>query len=256
MPEFVDLQGKVALVTGGAGGLGFACAQLLARLGARVVLSDLPGERLEQAAGILKVPYIPADLSSAEAAQKLVAAVIEPTGQLDVLVACAGVMQTKPFLELTEEDWQRMLDINLSATFFLVQAAGRVMKASGGGAIVLFSSVAGHSGRPMAAHYAASKSALISLTKSAALALAPEVRVNAVCPGIFLTRMWDEIVRDRDLLMGPGAGQAYLEQVVQRTALGRPGKPEELARVVGFLASDAASYITGQAINVDGGLEL
>lgn len=256
MAVSIDLSGKVALVTGGAGGLGQACAQFLVQAGAYVVLTDLPGELLEQTSAGLGVPSIPADLSSKGAAQKLVRAVLESAERLDVLVACAGIMQTKPFLELEEAEWRRMLDVNLSATFFLMQATATAMNASRGGAMVLLSSVAGRSGRSMAAHYAASKAALLSLTKSAALAFAPKIRVNTVCPGVFLTPMWEGIIRDRDQHQGPGTGQAYLQQVIQKTALGRPGVPEELAWVVGFLVSDAASYVTGQSINVDGGLEM
>lgn len=130
------------------------------------------------------------------------------------------------------------------------------MQAQAGGSVVTLASVAARSGRPDAAHYAASKSALLSLNKSAAMAYAPQVRFNTVCPGIFLTPMWETILADRETEFGPGAGQAYLEQVLSKVPLSRVGAMFELSNVVAFLLSDLASYVTGQAVNVDGGLEM
>jgi NAD(P)-dependent dehydrogenase (short-subunit alcohol dehydrogenase family) len=164
-------------------------------------------------------------------------------------------MQTKPMGELTAEDWRRIVDVNLTGVFHVTQAAANHMAAEGG-SIVTLASVAARSGRPNAAHYAATKSALLSLTKSAAMAYAPHVRVNAVCPGVFLTPMWESILADRDTEFGPGAGQAYLKQVLTNVPLGRAGALAELANVVAFLISDLSSYVTGQAVNVDGGLEM
>lgn len=261
MPVPTDLSGRSALVTGATGGLGSACVALLAQAGARVAISDIDADRLGAEADNLReggadVVTLAADLSSAEGNQRLVRQAVDHLGRLDVLVACAGVMQTKPFLELTEADWRRMIDINLSGVFFLVQSAGAAMKEAGGGAIVLFSSVAGRSGRPLAAHYAAAKMGLLSLTKSAAMALAPTVRVNAICPGLFPTPMWDGIIADRARLFGESAGRQYFEQMVEASLLKRAGDPGEAAAAALFLASDAASYITGQALNVDGGIEM
>ena len=116
--------------------------------------------------------------------------------------------------------------------------------------------MAGRSGRANAPAYAASKAGLLSLTKSAALAYGPSVRVNAVCPGIVMTEMWRGIIRDRDHEFGPGAGQQYLDELSARMPLARPGEPQEIAQAVAFLASDLSTYITGQAVNVDGGLEM
>ena len=255
-----DLTGRVVLVTGAAGGLGSAVARAAVDAGATVALCDLPGERLESLREQLaregsSVIAVAADLSAKPACEDVVRSVVAQTGGLHCLVACSGVVQTKALLDLSEDEWLRMININLNGIFFSVQAAGAVMIESGG-SMVLFSSVAGRSGRPLAAHYAAAKTGVLSLTKSAAAAFAPNVRVNAVCPGVFLTEMWDRILEDREEMFGEEAAHGYLNKVVAAAPLGRAGEPSEIASAVMFLLSDAASYITGQALNVDGGLEM
>jgi NAD(P)-dependent dehydrogenase (short-subunit alcohol dehydrogenase family) len=257
----VDMSGRSVLVTGAAGGLGFACAEIFVQAGASVAMSDLPGETLDGAVRKLsaaggEVNGFPADLSYERQCSGMVDEARRRVGRIHSLISCAGVMQTKPLVGLTGEDWRRVIDVNLTGTFFVTQAVGEAMLEDGGGSMVLFASVAARGGRPFAAHYAASKSALLSLTKSAAMAFAPTVRVNAVCPGVFLTGMWDGIMDERRELFGEEAGPRFLEEVKASTPLARVGEPDELASAVLFLASDAASYITGQALNVDGGLEM
>jgi NAD(P)-dependent dehydrogenase (short-subunit alcohol dehydrogenase family) len=256
----IDLDGRVVLVTGGAGGLGVACARLAARAGARIALSDLPGERLDAACALLvdggaDAAALPADLADGAAGRELASATLDRFGRLDGLVACAGIMQTKPFADLSEAEWRRVLDINLTGTFLTVQAAGAAIGEEGG-SIVLFSSVAARSGRPNAAHYAASKAAMLSLTKSAAMAYAPAVRVNALCPGVIMTDMWRGILRDRAEMTGEDRGDEYLEHLRTSAPLQRIGEPDEIAAAALFLLSDLSSFITGQALNVDGGLEM
>jgi NAD(P)-dependent dehydrogenase (short-subunit alcohol dehydrogenase family) len=261
MSMTVELTGRTVLVTGAAGGLGQAVARGVAQAGANVVLSDLPGASLSAAVAQLvgdgvSAYAVSADLSDVGEARRLPARAVDAAGALDGLVSCAGIMQTRPMADLTVQDWGRVIDINLTGVFHVTQAAANHMSTRSGGSIVTLASVAARSGRPDAAHYAASKSALLSLTKSAAMAYAPTVRCNAVCPGVFLTPMWDTILADREAEFGPGAGQAYVAQVLSRVPLNRVGAMPELSNVVAFLLSDLASYITGQAVNVDGGLEM
>lgn len=248
---------KTVVVTGAAGGMGARCAHRLLEAGANVIAHDLDEEGLRAAAsdGLQFCDIVAGDLRDARAAERLLAAA-ERHGGPDALIHAAGVMETQPFLELSTDAWRTMLDVNLTASFSLLRSLGGAMLARSTGAVVLFSSVAGRGGRPLAAHYAASKAGLLSLTKSAAAALGPSVRVNAVCPGVILTRMWDEIIRQRDEQFGEGAGRDYLDQVLEKTCLRRAGGLDEIADVALFLISDASSYVTGQALNVDGGLEM
>lgn len=258
-PLCIDLSGRTAVVTGGAGGLGRASAAALVACGATVVVADRPGDRLDAAVAELgeTVLGIGTDLGLPENCADLPARALAAAGadQLDILVNAVGVMRTQPIGDLTAAQWQHTLTVNLGGVFTTVQNAAPVMR-QGTGSIVTLSSVAGRSGRANAADYAASKAGLLSLTKSAALAYAPGIRVNAVCPGVFLTDMWAGIIADRDREFGPGAGQGYLDEVAAKTPMRRIGDPAEIGATVAFLASDLAAFVTGQALNVDGGLEM
>jgi len=244
-----------------------------------------------EAAGGRALPYR-IDISDAAASQKMVDDVAAQLGHIDILVNNAGVVQTKPMLDLTPADWDRVLDVNLRGAFFLTQAVARQMikqvpdalreaaaapadifntkrsqpsevsetsegsLATSYGKIVSLSSVSGRRGRPLQTHYAASKAAIISLTQSVALALAPyRINANAVCPGIVPTPMWQQIDKDRGQLFGAKPGEA-MAGFINTVPLKRAATPEDIAAAVAFFCSSDADYITGQALNVDGGFEM
>lgn len=287
--------GKVAIVTGAGQGIGKGVALRLAREGASVVIADYNSNTAAatsveiETAGGRALPYA-VNIANVEAVQRMVADVVASFGRIDILINNAGVVQTKPMLDLAVEDWDRVIDVNQRGTFFCLQAVAQQMirqlpdsvrdgaaladvltaqlskpdnaeetaptPAASYGKIVNFSSISGRRGRSLSTHYAASKAAIISITQSAALALAPyRINVNAVCPGIVPTPMWTQIDHDRAQLFGAQEGEA-MAAFIQQVPLKRAATPEDLAGVVAFLCSADADYITGQAINVDGGFEM
>jgi NAD(P)-dependent dehydrogenase (short-subunit alcohol dehydrogenase family) len=254
MPITIDLGGRRALVVGGAGVLGLACAGAFLNAGASVVLSDIDGDRLDAAVASLdagdRASSVVADVTSGESCGELAAA----AGAVDHFVCCAGTARIRPFAELTADEWNAIVAINMTGTFLVTQAIGRRMADRGAGSIVLLSSVAAHGARPQLAHYAAAKAGVLSITKSAAAAFAPQVRVNAVCPGYVPSPIWNHLQADVTALSGEQAAREYIEASQTRCLMGRPGAPEELAAAVLFLCSELASYVTGQHLNVDGGL--
>ncbi len=244
------LQGKVSIITGAANGIGQACARLFAEQGAKVVLADIqdaPGQALAQElqAQGQQPSYVHCDVGRKADVDALVQQVLALHGRVDVLVSNAGIFKASPFLEVSESDFDEVLRVNLKGAFLMGQAAARAMKASGGGAIVHMSSVNGVMAIPEIASYNVSKGGINQLTRAMALALADDgIRVNAVAPGTIATELARKAVLTSD---------AARTKILSRTPMKRLGEPEEVARTVAFLASDASSYITGEILTVDGG---
>lgn len=264
------LNDKVAIVTGAAQGIGKAVALRLAHEGADIVVADINLQKAEQTAQeIRRALAYHIDLANVSEIQPMVDTVVTEFGRIDILVNVAGVAQTKPFSEITEDDWDRVIGINLKGTVFCIQAVGTQMikqvpdevKKTGRadrsyGKIVNFSSISGRRGRALQLHYAASKAAIISITQSAALAFTPyNINVNAVCPGVITTPMWEQIDRDYGRAFGTGPGEA-MKDFIEKIPLKRAGNPEDVAAAVAFLCSPDSDYITGQTLNVDGGFEM
>jgi glucose 1-dehydrogenase len=245
------LEGRVALVTGGAQGIGLACAEALASEGAAVLVTDVNeaagGKGLERLrAQGARAEYLHCDVSRKDEVDGAVALCVERFGRLDILVANAGVVHAAEFLDLEEADFDRVLAVNLKGIFLCGQAAARQMVKQGrGGSIVNMSSVNAVLAIPNQVPYVVSKGAVNQLTKVMAVALAPHgIRVNGIGPGTILTELAKKAV----------LGNREAERkILSRTPLGRLGEPAEIARVAAFLASDDASYITGQTIYADGG---
>ncbi len=242
------LKGRVAIVTGAAGGIGLACATAFVHEGARVVIADVDAKSGAAAARKLgkRAKFQRCDVGNARQARALVRAAVAGFGRLDILVNNAGIIHTAEFLELAETDFDRVMRVNLKGAFLVGQAAARQMVRQGaGGAIVNMSSVNAVVAIPNQIPYVVSKGGLNQLTKVMALALAPHaIRVNAIGPGTIAT----ELARKAVL----GSEEAR-RRILSRTPLGRLGTVEEVAAVAVFLASDEASYLTGQTIYPDGG---
>ncbi len=255
--------GKRILITGGGGNIGTAIAQRLAREGAWVILTDLAVDRIDRVAQALRdgggrAWTVSMDVTSpASIAAALDQAEQMTGGPLDGLVAAAGVLKIYDFLDLPKADWDFTLNVNLTGTFLVFQEVGRRMVRSGvKGHIVGISSVSGRSGRPNVVDYAASKAGVISLVRSAALALAPHgITVNAVCPGVVDSDMTRTVHSGRAALKGITVEES-LAAMVNTIPLGRIQTPADVADVVAFLLSDDAGYMTGQSLNVCGGLEM
>lgn len=249
--ELFDLSGRVAAVTGGSRGLGLEIAEGLGEAGARVVVAARRAEWLRPAEEHLRsrgieVAALTCDVSDPNQARQLVQAAVDRFGRLDVLVNNAGVTWAAPVEEMPLERWRQVLDVNLTGAFLVTQAAVPVMKAAGWGRIVNVASVAGLVGSPPeimdTVGYAASKGGLIALTRDLAVKLARfGITVNAVAPGFFPTRMSGKLL------------ERVGDRVVATVPMGRLGGEGDLKGVVVFLASEAARYVTGQVLAVDGG---
>ena len=253
------LEGKVAVVTGAAQGMGRAIARRLAAEGARVVVADLQRTGAEQVAEEIRAASgaaapVEVDVRRPAQAQAMVDAAVSEFGGLDVLVNNAGVGKIIPFLETTERDWDFMFDVNCKGLLWCSQAAARVMIAQGrGGKIINLASQAGRRGEALVLAYCASKAAVISMTQSMALALAEHrINVNAIAPGIVDTPFWVEVDKQFARLLNLPEGEPR-RRAIATIPLGRIEQPEDVAGVAAFLASSDADYITQQCINVDGG---
>jgi NAD(P)-dependent dehydrogenase (short-subunit alcohol dehydrogenase family) len=248
---------RVALITGGASGIGLASAERLARDGFRLVLADLDLDGLERASGRLTgegatALGVATDVRSVADCERAVAAAVDRLGRLDVLVNCAGVWVEGPTDTMTEADWDRVVDVNLKGTFFMCRHAIPALEASGG-CIVNVSSDAGLWGNKEAAIYCASKGGVTVLTKALAVELAPRgVRVNAVCPGDVDSPM----IRYQAETFGGGDPDGYLAELLSAYPQRPPRfiRPDEVAELIAFLCSERATPITGAAISIDFGL--
>ena len=256
-----SLSGRTVLITGAARGIGAACAWRLAGDGAKLVLADVdPG--VEKMAAELGQVAVRADVTRPDDIARMVEEPYRRWGRLDVLFNNAGVIRVQPLFDVTEAEWDRVMDVNLRAVFFVLQAvAARMVKQdliAGSelrGKLIQTASIAAYrGGNPLMTPYSASKAGVVSITRSAAQALAAErVTSNCVCPGAVETPMWEQIDREWGGLEGRGPGETWKRRI-RGIPLGRPERPEDVASVVAFLAGPDSDYMTGQAINVDGGL--
>ncbi|MFK7746204.1 MAG: L-iditol 2-dehydrogenase [Roseobacter sp.] len=247
------LTGKIALVTGGARGIGRAICHAMASAGAQVVVADLQHGDAQKTAVDVGGMAVKLNVADFDSIQTAVDQIEQNLGGIDILVNNAGVFNMASIDKITPEDYRRQYDINVGGTLFVTQAVAPVMKRRGGGSIINFSSQAGRRGEPNISVYCSTKAAVISVTQSLALELANDnIRVNAIAPGVVDTPMWDVVDAQFSEYENKPLGQKKRE-VGQAVPLGRMGDPRDIADPCVFLASDAARYITAQTLNVDGG---
>jgi len=242
-----DLTGKTALVTGATGAIGDAIARALHKQGATVAISGTRREALDTLAGELgeRVHVLPCDLGNAEQVEALVPAAEEAMQKLDILVANAGVNKDNLFVQLKDEDWDKVIAVNLTATFRLTRAAVTRMMRRRWGRIIGISSVVGFTGNPGQGNYTASKAGMVGMLKSVAAEYARRnITANCIAPGIITSAMTNKL------------NDKQREAIMSRVPMGRLGTPQDIAAASVYLASDEAAYVTGQTIHVNGGMAM
>ena len=252
-------EGQVVVITGAARGIGTACAQRFAQEGAHVVCLDLLAEENEAVAAECAALgaeslALTCNVTEPESVGACIEAALERWGRVDTLITSAGIYTGSPLPEVSLEQWQRLIDINLTGVFLCNQAVAPAMMEQGSGSIINISSMAGKTSWPSTAEYSASKTGVIGLTRSVAMELAPYgVTANAVCPGNTLTEMVRKVAERQGEQLGM-TGPEWLEMRANDCPMNRMAEPWEIAGVCAFLASQDSRYITGQALEVDGGL--
>jgi NAD(P)-dependent dehydrogenase (short-subunit alcohol dehydrogenase family) len=243
------LDGKTAIVTGAAKGIGLAIATKLGAAGATVVLADLDGDAAVEAAGAISgAEGVACDVRDEQQVAALVRDTVERHGHLDVMVSNAGIARVSPIVQTTLEEWRAVIGVDLDGVFLCTKHAGLAMAGNGGGSIINIASIKAFGGSPATGSYGAAKAGVVSLSKTAAMELRDSgVRVNAICPGWIETDMVNERKAEIEAVLGMDFG-GYIEHVQ-----GRLGTPEEVASVAVFLASDRSRFASGAAFLVDGG---